>query len=149
MQQSALSPEFFCDVRPDRERVVVRVGGGFDLAVAPHVAATVDELLDAGFARIVIDLRELSFLDSAGVHTGIRAPLRRAARRRPLVAARTDQGAPCAGADRNRFAVRLRPSRGRLSALPAHAAAPLDIEADGFASAVALLRVDAALRSTG
>jgi hypothetical protein len=36
-----------------------------------------------------------------------------------------------------------------LSALPAHAAAPLDIEADGFASAVALLRVDAALRSTG
>jgi hypothetical protein len=36
-----------------------------------------------------------------------------------------------------------------LSALPAHAAAPLDIEGDGFASAVALLRVDAALRSTG
>jgi len=33
-----------------------------------------------------------------------------------------------------------------LSALPAHAAAPLDIGAYGFASTVALLRVDAALR---
>jgi anti-sigma B factor antagonist len=80
MLQSALSPEFFCDVRPDRERVVVRVGGEFDVAVAADVAAIVDELLDAGFARIVIDLRELSFLDSAGVHT--LASVRRSAGRR-------------------------------------------------------------------
>ena len=68
MQQSALSPEFFIDVRPDRERVVVRVGGEFDVAVAGHVTATVEELLDGAVAQIVIDLRDVSFLDSAAVH---------------------------------------------------------------------------------
>jgi anti-sigma B factor antagonist len=73
MLQSALSPEFFCDVRPDRERVVVRVGGEFDVAVAADVAAIVDELLDAGFARIVVDLRDLTFMDSAAVHALVSA----------------------------------------------------------------------------
>jgi anti-sigma B factor antagonist len=68
VQSSVLSPEFFCDVRPDRKRVLVRVGGELDLGVAPRVAATVDELLEVGFTRIVLDLRELSFVDSAGVH---------------------------------------------------------------------------------
>jgi anti-sigma B factor antagonist len=68
MQPSAISPEFFYDVRPDRDRVVVRVGGELDLVAAPQVAAAVDELLEVGFSRIVIDLRALSFLDSAGVH---------------------------------------------------------------------------------
>jgi anti-sigma B factor antagonist len=73
MQQSASSAEFFCDVRPDRERVIVAVGGELDFGAAPQLAATVDELLDVGFGRIVIDLRALTFLDSAGVHTLISA----------------------------------------------------------------------------
>jgi anti-sigma B factor antagonist len=68
VQQFALTPEFFCDVRPDRDRVVVRVAGELDMAAAPAVAAAVDELLGARFARVVIDLSDLSFLDSAGVH---------------------------------------------------------------------------------
>src|SRR3954453_269920 len=68
MQQFAISPEFFCDVHPDRERVIVAVGGELDFATAPQLAATVDELLDVGFGRIVVDLRRLTFLDSAGVH---------------------------------------------------------------------------------
>jgi anti-sigma B factor antagonist len=69
MQLSALPPDFFCDVRPARERVILAMAGELDLAAAPRVGATVDELLDVGFRRIVIDLRELRFLDSAGVHT--------------------------------------------------------------------------------
>jgi anti-anti-sigma factor len=68
MQQSALSPTYFCAVEPDRERVIVRVGGELDLSVASDVGARVDELLGVGFTRIVVDLREVSFLDSAGVH---------------------------------------------------------------------------------
>jgi anti-sigma B factor antagonist len=68
MQQSAFAPEFFCVVRPDHELVIVRVVGELDFGVAPEVAATVDELLGVGFERIVVDLRELTFLDSAGVH---------------------------------------------------------------------------------
>jgi hypothetical protein len=48
MQQSALSPDFFCAVEPDRERVIVRVAGELDVCVASDVGATVDELLDVG-----------------------------------------------------------------------------------------------------
>jgi anti-anti-sigma factor len=68
MQQSALSPVYFCAVEPDGERVFVRVGGELDLSVASDVGARVDELLDVGFSHIVVDLREVTFLDSAGVH---------------------------------------------------------------------------------
>jgi anti-sigma B factor antagonist len=73
MQQPASSPDFCFDVRPDRDRAIVAVAGELDLGTAPRVAATVDELVDAGFARIVVDLRRLSFLDSAGVHALISA----------------------------------------------------------------------------
>jgi anti-sigma B factor antagonist len=62
-------PEFFCDVLPERDRAIVRLGGEVDLAVTPEIAMTVGDLLDVGFTRIVIDLRDLTFLDSAGVHT--------------------------------------------------------------------------------
>jgi anti-anti-sigma factor len=67
MQQSAPSPSFFCDVRPERDRVIVAVAGELDLDAAPRVAATVDELVDAGFAHVVVDLRALTFLDSSGL----------------------------------------------------------------------------------
>src|SRR4051812_21130667 len=73
MQRSAISPEFFCDVQPDRERVIVAVSGELDLAAAPQLAATIDKLVDVGFGRIVVDLRPLTFLDSAGVHALISA----------------------------------------------------------------------------
>jgi anti-sigma B factor antagonist len=73
MQQSVPSPGFLCDVRPDRERVIVAVAGELDVGAAPQVAETIDDLLDVGFKAIVVDLRELSFLDSAGVHALITA----------------------------------------------------------------------------
>jgi anti-sigma B factor antagonist len=60
---------FSCEVVADRDRAIVLVGGELDIAVAPRVAAAVDRLVDIGFTRVVIDLRELIFLDSAGVHT--------------------------------------------------------------------------------
>jgi anti-anti-sigma factor len=80
MQQSALSPTYFCAVEPDRDRVIVRVGGELDLSVASDVGARVDELLGVGFTRIVVDLREVTFLDSAGVHMLVAA--QRSAERR-------------------------------------------------------------------
>jgi anti-sigma B factor antagonist len=73
MQLTAPSSDFCCEVRPDRERAVVALAGELDLSVAAHVAATAEELLDVGFAHVVIDLRELSFLDSAGVHALVSA----------------------------------------------------------------------------
>ena len=80
MQQFAVSPEFFCDVRRDQERVVVRVVGELDFAVAAHVAETLDELLEGGSSRVVVDLKGLDFMDSAGVHMLVSA--HHAARRR-------------------------------------------------------------------
>jgi anti-sigma B factor antagonist len=80
MQDAAPSPDCFCAVEPDRERVTVRVGGELDLSAASHVEGLVDELLDVGFRRIVVDLRELTFLDSAGVHMLVAA--QRSAERR-------------------------------------------------------------------
>jgi anti-anti-sigma factor len=65
MQQSALSPDFLCDVQSDRDRVIVRLVGELDFAEAPALDATLHELLEAG---IVVDLRDLRFLDSAGLH---------------------------------------------------------------------------------
>jgi anti-sigma B factor antagonist len=72
--------EFACEIRPDRGNVVMRLVGELDLRVAGDVAAGVEELLDAGFPRVVVDLRALSFLDSSGVHMLVAA--RRSAERR-------------------------------------------------------------------
>jgi anti-sigma B factor antagonist len=80
MQQSALSPDFVCDVHPDRDRVIVRLGGELDLATAPEVGTTVHDLFDAGFTSVVVDLRQLTFLDSTGIHTLVSA--QRSAERR-------------------------------------------------------------------
>src|SRR5689334_20699193 len=64
----ASSPTLFCRLVPDRERVIVRVVGELDLEGAPRLTAMVDELLAVGFPRIVIDLRGVGFIASAGVH---------------------------------------------------------------------------------
>jgi anti-sigma B factor antagonist len=61
-------PDLVLAVQPDRDRVIVRLVGELDIAVAGRVEATVKELVDVGFADIVVDLRGLSFMDSAGVH---------------------------------------------------------------------------------
>jgi anti-anti-sigma factor len=53
--------------------VNVRLSGELDFGAAPELAKTVEELLEVGFAHIVIDLRDLRFLDSAGVHTLVAA----------------------------------------------------------------------------
>ena len=58
---------FRCDVEPARESVFVRPVGELDLSTAPVVDAQLSELVTAGFKRLVLDLRELRFLDSTGL----------------------------------------------------------------------------------
>ena len=58
---------FRCEVQPDRAVVRVRPIGELDLATAPIVEAELAELWSVGFMRIVLDLRDVCFLDSAGV----------------------------------------------------------------------------------
>jgi anti-sigma B factor antagonist len=58
---------FRCEVDPHRASVVVRPVGELDLATAPVVDAQLSELVEAGFASLVLDLRQLRFLDSTGL----------------------------------------------------------------------------------
>lgn len=58
---------FRCEVDPDRASVRVRPVGELDLATTPIVDAQLSELVAAGFTSLVLDLRELRFLDSTGV----------------------------------------------------------------------------------
>jgi anti-sigma B factor antagonist len=58
---------FRCEVDPHRASVFVRPVGELDLATAPIVDAQLSELVAAGFTSVVLDLRELRFLDSTGL----------------------------------------------------------------------------------
>jgi anti-sigma B factor antagonist len=62
---------FEVEVRPARGRVVVIARGELDLATADRVADAIEELLEAGFHEIVLDLRRVSFMDSSGLRVVI------------------------------------------------------------------------------
>ena len=61
--------EFSLTIVPNREEVVVALRGEIDLDCAAVIEGEVRELIDRGFDRVVLDLREVSFLDSTGLHT--------------------------------------------------------------------------------
>jgi anti-sigma B factor antagonist len=52
---------------PDRDRAVVAVSGELDIASVGAVQEALDELCAVGWKSIVLDLRELSFIDSTGL----------------------------------------------------------------------------------
>jgi anti-anti-sigma factor len=52
---------------PDRDRVIVAVSGELDIASVGAVQAALDEFCAAGWKSVVLDLRELSFIDSMGL----------------------------------------------------------------------------------
>jgi anti-anti-sigma factor len=60
-------PTFRLTVTPDGERVVVAAQGELDLLTVPAVEREVRELRARGFTSIVLDLRELTFIDSTGL----------------------------------------------------------------------------------
>lgn len=64
---SSFIERFECTVEPSRDHVVVHPKGELDLATVPQVDRQVEELVAAGFKRIVLDLSGLSFVDSTGL----------------------------------------------------------------------------------
>lgn len=56
-----------CAIEPERDAVRVRPAGSLDMVTAPELRAQVDELLEAGFRRVILDLSELEFMDSTGL----------------------------------------------------------------------------------
>jgi anti-sigma B factor antagonist len=58
---------FHCEVEPRRDMVRVHPVGEVDLATAPEIEAQLRDLDAAGFKRLVLDLTDVSFLDSTGL----------------------------------------------------------------------------------
>jgi anti-anti-sigma factor len=59
---------FRCEIETARASANVRPIGELDLATVPAVDAQLAELWSLGFTRVALDLREVRFLDSAGLH---------------------------------------------------------------------------------
>ncbi len=67
MQREDLKP-FRIDVEPLRDAVRVCPSGELDVATVDTLRAQVEDLIAAGFKRLVLDLGELTFFDSTGIH---------------------------------------------------------------------------------
>jgi anti-anti-sigma factor len=63
---------FHCVVEAERGRVRVTPRGELDLATTPEVERRLRELRESGFDRVVLDLRELVFIDSNGLRLVMR-----------------------------------------------------------------------------
>jgi anti-sigma B factor antagonist len=64
---------FSVDLHPERGRVLVSAAGELDLVAAPALEREIAELLDRGFTHVVVDLREVTFLDSTGIRVVLNA----------------------------------------------------------------------------
>jgi anti-sigma B factor antagonist len=56
-------------VEPDRAVAVLALWGELELATAPQVAASIRDLVEAGFPKVEVDLSGLTFIDSTGLQT--------------------------------------------------------------------------------
>jgi anti-sigma B factor antagonist len=67
VRSQAVATAFGVGIRPERERVIVTPRGELDLATVDKLRAELDGLARRGFTAMVLDLRELEFMDSAGL----------------------------------------------------------------------------------
>jgi anti-sigma B factor antagonist len=67
---------FSIDVQPQRDTVKVSPAGELDLATIEELQNELEKLIEAGFPRIVVDLRRVEFLDSTGLHALLSANAR-------------------------------------------------------------------------
>jgi anti-sigma B factor antagonist len=63
----AVDEEFRVDVVPERNAVRVRPVGEIDLSTVGEIRSQLGDLHDAGFRRVILDLRATTFLDSTGL----------------------------------------------------------------------------------
>jgi anti-sigma B factor antagonist len=81
-------PRFSCTLRDGGlDAAWVRAAGELDIATAPQLKQTLRQA-EAGARRVVLDLRELTFMDSCGVHVIVDASTRARAAGNRLVLVR-------------------------------------------------------------
>lgn len=64
-------------VEAGRDRVTIRAAGEIDVATAGPLRRAVNDSINAGTDRTVIDLREVTFMDSSGISVLVWAAKRR------------------------------------------------------------------------
>jgi anti-sigma B factor antagonist len=70
-------PEFsIADTRRADGSAVLTVAGELDIATVPVVRERLSDLTDAGARRLVVDLRDVTFMDSTGLAAFIHAKVR-------------------------------------------------------------------------
>jgi anti-anti-sigma factor len=60
-------PQFHCFVKTSKGVATVKFAGELDMATVREAEHALEDALTAGSRRIVIDLRELDFMDSTGI----------------------------------------------------------------------------------
>ena len=58
---------FHCEIARDADGVRVRAVGSLDMATAPELDAKLTELYAAEHRLVILDLRDLDFMDSSGL----------------------------------------------------------------------------------
>jgi ABC-type transporter Mla MlaB component len=64
-------PSLTCRVLLERDAVRVHPIGSLDIATAPVLAHQLEELCEAGFRRLIVDLGGLSLMDSNGLQLAL------------------------------------------------------------------------------
>jgi anti-sigma B factor antagonist len=64
---------FRVDVRSEERAIVLVVAGELDLATSPALEQEIDRVRDADVDLLIVDLRELRFMDSTGLHALVKA----------------------------------------------------------------------------
>jgi anti-sigma B factor antagonist len=68
---SVAVPEFTVEVVARGRELVIRLRGALDVAAAPVLSSCAESAVDAGVGDVVLDVADLAFLDSSGLHTMI------------------------------------------------------------------------------
>ena len=71
-QPHARDESLTCEVVPERDAVRVRPVGSLDMATAPVLEQQLEELREAGFRQLIVDLGGLSFMDSTGLRIALK-----------------------------------------------------------------------------
>lgn len=61
-----------CEVVPERDAIRVRPIGSLDMATGRVLEQQLQELREAGFRRLIVDLGSLSFMDSTGLKIALK-----------------------------------------------------------------------------
>lgn len=77
--------ELVIERRDDSDGVVLALSGELDIATSPALEQRITQIWDEGPDRLLLDLSELRFVDSAGVSALIRAKEEAGAKGRELV----------------------------------------------------------------